>query len=497
MKTQIPMIKGDTVGQDAQWTDALPQNIYAVDKPIFGADGFITVYPGLVPAGTILSDPNSVDRGAIWVSNESFPGQYRVLDNSLVKVVDAEDELLDDYQILGDIPGDNQVRMTYSFNNLAIVADGKLFYYNPADGVRQITDPDIGDPIDITWGDNVFILTDGVRIYHSNILDEEEYDPLAFTEPQFQPDPSLGVSWNEKGELMAFGALTIQYYGNVGGDPFLFRNISQKSQKIGIAGTLCKAYYGNTYYTLGARENSQFGVYTVESGRSQKISSITIDKLLATYSPENGEFNRSKIEVVDFEGTTLILVHLPRDVLCFNASIAKRFGPDNAWSKLTSSVPESYNEQIPHRAYNYIHDKDKNRWYCGDKLSFAVMRVDFERGDQVGFDQEHIFYSPFVKLESLSVNEIEIETVPGVGVKPVWFDEDGAPLEDKASLFYSRTDDGRVYSKEYIMVASSVNVYDTRYILWPSDYVRNFAGFRFRGFGKTRMSYARMTIEAS
>ena len=58
-----------------------------------------------------------------------FEGHYRVSGTSLIKVEDDES-----ITVLGHVPGTDQVSFTYSLNNLAIVADKKLYYYNPTDG---------------------------------------------------------------------------------------------------------------------------------------------------------------------------------------------------------------------------------------------------------------------------------------------------------------------------------------------------------------------------
>lgn len=503
---KIPLIKGDAVDLSSRWTDGLPQNMYAVAKPILGASGFMTTMPGLEPAAdTTASGIFGPDRGAIWVDiasrvggvvDFSFMGQYRVNGTGLFKIEDVTPEAVDQLPAIGVIPGYGPVRMAYSFNNLAIVADNRLFYYNPADGLREITDPEIGEPIDITWGDNVFILTDGESIYHSNPLDEEDYLPLDFGVAEFQPDPSLGLSWNEDSELIVFGSLTIEHLVNTGGLNFLFDRIKQKAQKIGIVSTVSKAYYGNTYYMLGTRENSQFGVYITESGHSTKISSIAIDKILNKYSREL--FQNSVVEVVDFDGTVLCFIHLPDDyTLCYNDSIAKTMGHDNAWSLLTSALAGDTFTQLPYRGYNFIHDKQLNKWYCGDKYGFVIGRVNPVRGDQYGNPQECIMYSPFLKLETLSIDSVEIETVPGVSVLGFFYDPDGEPLEDTATMSISRSDDGRIYGHEWFEVSSERQEYQARYNVRRLGYVRNWTSIRFRTYSRARQSFASFELEAT
>ena len=494
---QIPLIKGESVDSSSQWRDSLPQNMYAVDKPTLGAEGFMTSYPGLEFVAVGDLDTNGRDRGAIWVSTPSFIGQYRVIGGSLSKI-EITDGFLNTLDSLGLVPGYDLVKMAYSFNNLAIVADGRLFYYNPTDGLREIIDNEVGTPIDIVWGDNLFILTDGTNIYHSDPLDEENYLPLDFGSAEFQPDPSLGLGFNEDSELIAFGTLSVEHFTNVGSENFVFRRIKQKAQKIGIVSTVSKGYYGNTYYMLGGRENSQFGAYITESGASQKISSVAVDKILSGYL--RSDMQESIVEVVEFDGTILCLIHLPKDyVLCFNQSAAKKFGIESAWSVLTSrdaENPESAT-QLAHRAYNYIHDKTYNRWFCGDKVNFRVGLVDPDRGDQYHAPQELIMDSPLIKLETLSIDSLDIETVPGQKVKSFFYDPFGTPLEDESTVFVSLTYNGRTHGKEWTKLYGRNNDYSTRFYIRRLGYVRDIVGFRFRAYTRARMSFANFNVEAS
>ena len=76
----ITLIKGDKVGIETDYRDALSVNMYAVKKDILGAKGYMIGYPGL----TKLSDGSGIDRGGNY--NERFSDQYRVSGNKLISV---------------------------------------------------------------------------------------------------------------------------------------------------------------------------------------------------------------------------------------------------------------------------------------------------------------------------------------------------------------------------------------------------------------------------
>ena len=198
----IPFIKGDKVDNNTDFRDALPVNYYAVLRDIYGEQGYMINYYGL----TDFATGQGVSRGSIWVERAGLEGQYRVSGTSLIKIENDQSAT-----VLGTISGTDQASMTYSLNNLAIVADKKLYYYNPTDGFRQITDSAVGSPIDIVWADFRFVLTDGEYLFQSSLLDESEYEPLDFSGSDFQPDKILGVGLNDDNELISFGALTTEY----------------------------------------------------------------------------------------------------------------------------------------------------------------------------------------------------------------------------------------------------------------------------------------------
>ncbi|MDB4302192.1 packaged DNA stabilization protein gp10, partial [bacterium] len=243
----IPFIKGDKADNNTDYRDALPVNYYAVLRDIYGEQGYMLNYYGLSSFAT----GQGISRGSIWVAREGLEGQYRVSGQKFIKVNDDQS-----VTVLGDITGTDQASLTYSLNNIAIVAGGKLYYYNPTGGFRQITDSTVGSPIDIVWADFRFILTDGEYLFQSSLLDEEVYEPLDFIGSDFQPDKIWGVGLNDDNELIAFNELTTEYFVNAGADNFSYQRIQLKAVKSGIAGTHTKAEFKDQWYALTRRANT-------------------------------------------------------------------------------------------------------------------------------------------------------------------------------------------------------------------------------------------------
>ena len=495
---QIPLIKGDSVTSKAEWTDALPLNMYAVPQPILGADGYMVSFPGMdidaIPATGSVGE----DRGGIWVDvgQTNFDGHYRVSGQNLILVDNPDETTVHTPTVIGTILGGGQCSLAYSFNNLAIVASGRLYYYNPADGLRLITDSDVGSPIDIAWGQNLFILTDGETVYHSDPLNEESYLPLDFTVPEFRPDPSLGVAVNEDSELIVFGTKSIEHFVNVGADNFVYRPITQKAQKIGIAGTYAKAVYGNTYFMLGRRDNTQVGVYITESGASQKVSSISIDRILSNY--DISALRDTVIDVIEIDGVVLCIIGLPNKTICLNWTLAKTKGFDLSWSELATSNQINTMIQLPHDGKNYIYDEKNSKWLCGSRRFAAILRLNFSCCAQTGAAQEQILYSPLIKPAqfsggaTLSIDELSIDTIPGFGFYSTFGNAD-----DDTNMFISLTYNGITYGKEWTRAYGRKNDYSIRFIARRLGMVNNLIGFKFRNYSKSRIAFAYFDLSMS
>lgn len=466
-KLQLTLLKGDKV-RNAVYREQLPVNMIAQAKEAFNSKGFMTQFFGI----TDLFDGQGIDRGAIYVTRVGFVGHYRVSGNSLIKINS------DSATVIGDIPGDEQVSMAYSFNNLAIVADNKLFYYNPVDGLRQIQDPQIGEPIDIAWADSYFILTDGENIYHSTLVDEEEFDPLDFGTAEFIPDPSLGLAVNESDELVVFGQISTEIFTNTGGDNFAYTRIKQKAQKIGIISTHSKVEWNGAWFTLARRYETSPSFYILTIGAAKKIANVEVERILADYDEE--ELKNTTIDTYDIDGHSFIQFNLSRHTFVYNQTIAATFGNDSAWT-----IARSGDYDKPYRGVNIIRDPNLTEWVCGDKYDSKIGLMTSDIPTQYGQAQEWEMATPFVMLESLSIDQLSIETLPGF-----------APDND-ATVAMSITYDGLTYSRERWQMYGKNYDYKQRFIIKRLGYVEDWCGFRFRGKTKSKMSFADFYIEVA
>ena len=462
----ITLIKGDKVGIETDYRDALPVNMYAVKRDILSAKGYMIGYPGL----TKLADGTGIDRGASY--NERFEDQYRVSGTKLISVsaggVVAE---------LGDIPGSSQARLIdfYSFNTQGIIADGRFFLYDPVGGFREVVDPDLGNIIDGVWVDSYYFMTDGENLLHTDIDDEESISPLTFATAEFMPDPSLGLAKTQDNKVMVFGRYSLEYFIDVATANFAFQRVPTRAQKIGIVATHAKCESSTKFYITGGFRDGAVAVYAIGIGSSIKVSNREIDKIITKYTEP--ELSDMRMECRTENDVTFILVHLPEETLCFNESIAAVFGKEVAWSILKTGTGDA-----SYRGINGVFDARSAKWVYGDKTGAEIGILDNDVSTQYDAIAEWILFTPFLDLETFSVDEIDLETIPG----------HTSTLD--ATVAVSITYNGVIYGSEYWMEYGEPSDYNQRFILRRLGICNDWLAFKFRGVSKSRMAFALMGL---
>ena len=458
---KVPLIKGDRVDPKTDYRDALPVNMYAVKRPILGADGYMLCYPGL----TRLGDGSGIDRGANY--NDRFGEQYRVSGEKLIKV--NTDGTTD---VLGSVSGALQAAMPYSFNTQCVIANGRMFLYSPSGGFLEVTDADLGDPIDGVWVDGYYFMTDGEYLFHTDIDDETSIDPLKFATAEFMPDKSLGVAKTQDNKVIVFGRYSLEYFVDRATENFAFQRVETRAQKIGIVATHAKCESGGKWYITGGRKEESVGVHIVTLGSAQKISTREIDKVIGQYTEP--ELANMRMESRTEDDTVFVLVHLPNETLCFNESIAGVVGKDGAWTILKTD----FAGDATYRGINGVFDARSAEWVYGDKIDSTIGKLDNSVFTHYEAIVEWILFSPFLDLESMSIDEIEMETIPGNNTI------------DDATVAFSITSDGQTYGQEWWAMYGEPLDYGKRFFIRRVGYVSDWVGLKFRGATKSRMSFA-------
>jgi hypothetical protein len=467
------MLQGDKIANslEADYRDALPVNMYAVERQLLGAAGYMLSYPGLTQLGT----GEGIDRGAIY--NERFSDQYRLSGTELVSV-DASGNT----SVLGSITGTDQATLSaYSFNTQCVVAGGNAYLYSPVDGFSKITDTDIGTPIDVVWtSPGFYFFTDGEYLYHTDLASESSINPLSFATAEFMPDKSLGLSLNAENKIMVWGRDSLEYFVyNAQATGFAFTRLETRAQKIGIVATHAKCEVGGKFYITGGRKDDAVSVHIIGTGSAQKISTREIDKILKQYT-EPGLSNM-RMEGRTEDNIAFILIHLPNETLCFNENVALKFGIGKAWTILKSDVYGN----TPYRAINGVNDARSSKWVYGDKQADTIGYLDNNTCTHYDEISEWLIYGPFLRLETLSMDQIEIETIPG------------HTLTEDAKVALSFSYDGLTYGHEEWLEYGNVNEYDKRFFARALGYVPDWVGFKLRGATRSRMAFLNFKLTYS
>lgn len=327
---QIPLLSGVYADQNGAYRTSYPRNMYPVPKEQGVSNGFFAPAEGLV----ILNDEApGIGRGGI----EWRGVCYRVMGAKLCTVSASGG-----VTVLGDVGGSGPAIFDYSFDRLAIVSGGSLFYWNGSTLVR-VTDPDLGTVRDVRWVDGYFMTTDGEYLVVTELDDPTAVNPLKYGSSEVDPDPVIGLL-KLRNEIYALNRYTTEVFNNVGGDGFPFQRTEGAMVEAGAVGTHMKCLFGGAIALVGGGRSEPVAVYLIGSGSRQSISTAEIDQILEGY-PES-VLAECKIEARLWRKHEWLLIHLPDRTLVYDLSATKAL-EKSIWYTLDSGMlePAQYRAQ--------------------------------------------------------------------------------------------------------------------------------------------------------
>lgn len=459
---QVPLMRGDDVTADTDYSDFLPKNFTGIVKQVREAQGYMLTTDGLKRMFVAVGE----DRGGFF--NDRQNKHFRVSGDRLITV-----DSLSTFTDIGTISGVGQCSMPYSFQSQLIVSGGNVYRY--ASGVLSLlTDVDFGRPIDADWIDGYYFFTDGEYLYHTLASDETQVAPTDYAVAEIMPDKSLAVMRTPDNLMMVFGRYSAEYFYNDGTANFAFSRISQKSMKVGICGTYCKAELDGDIYVLGGRRYESPSFYALQSGSAASISTRTVDKVIAQY-------NESELSSVVLEGrvkagSSYLIARLPRHTLAFNVSIARKFGADNAWSILSTGV--SNDRWI---GCNGVFDPNLSQWVYGCNDDGRVFHLDSTSSAQDGEYAECELQTPFIPLDKKRISQIELNTIPGF-------------VSEDTTIFFSVSPDGYVLSSDWVQMYSNPLDYEEKFYIRRIGYFKDDAVLRFRSLTKDKLNLSMLVV---
>jgi len=464
----LNFIKGDKIGDETDYRDALPENMYGVHRPMFGAQGYMVQHPGLRRYGLIAGD----SRGAVW--NDRKRDHYRVAGAQFL-VIDENGVS----QLFGEILETGPVAMPYSFNTQAVIGGGEFFLFSTETGFNKVTDPDVGVPIDGEWASGLYVLTDGEFLYHTELDDETSIEPIKFDSAEFLPDGIKGLALSQDNTLIVFGGLSTEYFRfNPNTTGFLFQRIELKALKIGLTATHAKVELNERWYIMGRHEEGSIGIYVIGVGSTKLVSTREIDKAIAEHTED--ELANTVLEARIENGYSFLILHLPNRTFLFNKTLAEKIGLekgglDNAWSILSTGVASDRRW----RGIHGIFEPRLGKWVYGDREVNLIAILDEKITTHFDEKTEWVLHTPLIYLDSASLDEVEIEILPGHTVS------------EDAVIFLSITRDGVTHGPDAIQMTGQPGEFTKRFILWALGYINGKFSIKLRGSSESRTAISR------
>lgn len=456
---QLPLMRG--TGKDyrnADYIDYLPVNLLATPKEVLGASGYLRSFPGIAKR----SDVAGVSRGAEF--NTTQNAVYRVMGGKLYKGDSA----------VGDVAGSARVSLAHGRTSQAVCVGGQVVEYRYDGTTRTIanwpvssgfTQYDLGSARDITRlrGRYAWAKDNSDSWFISDLEDESHPDRNAAEyRAESQPDGIIGIgTWGDF--VVCFGATTTEFFSLTGastaGAALYVANPAYMVPK-GIAGTFCKTPYMDAYVIISNPASGAPSVYIIDSGRATAIATASIEKIIRSYTAS--ELATAVMETLRFDGHELLLIHLPGQVLVYDASSSQN-GPQ--WSVLKTGLSDDV-----YRAIDFIYEG--NSITCGDKSASVKGALQFDIASQYGNQQEHLLFTPLIKADNARLFDLQLEASTGV-----------AQVADR--LFISATADGINYGKEQLIPWNAPFRYDQRVIWSRVGRVRKNIAFKIRVITKS------------
>lgn len=458
---QIPIISGIYTDSGPDIRVSYPVNYMPVPKQSGINTGYMRPADGVVSHG----DGPGVSRGGI-----NWNGLcYRVMGDYLVRV-ESDGTVVT--LSATTIPGRDLVTMDYSFDRLAIAADGRLFYYDGA-ALTQVTDPDLGAVLDVVWVDGYFMTTDGTSLVVTDLTDPFAVNPLKYGSSEIDPDPVLALL-KSRNEIMACNRYTIEVFDNVGGDFFPFQRIEGAQIQKGVVGTHACCVFLDAVAFIGSGRNEPPAVYVAQNAAARKISSDDIDRVLKTFT--EAELSLCKLESRRTNDRQLLYVHLPDRCLVFDSeSSAVMQTP--VWIELTSSL-QGYARYLA-RDFVWCYD----RWLCAHPETESVGYMVDTIGSHWGADVRWEFGTLIIYNEGRGAifHELELVALPG-----------RAALGDNPQIATSYSADGLTWSQDKWISSGKVGQTNKRLVWMQQGGVRNFRMQRFMGDTQSHTSFVRL-----
>lgn len=462
---QIPILNGIFTDNTPELRTSYPVNLMPVPKVSGISNGFLRPGDGIVANGT----GPGVDRGGINWNGDV----YRVMGTKLVEISSTGA-----VTILGDVGSGGLVTFDYSFDELAVASGGRIYFWNGTT-LTQGNYPlvTIGPIIDFCFIDGRYMLTDGERLFVTNIGNPLIIGAFAFEEPIADPDPVTSLL-RLRNEVYAINRYTMEVYDNLGtAAPFPFGVIQGAQVQKGCVGVQACCVYLDQIAFLGSGRNEAPSIYTAASATTQKISTQEIDNILLDFT--EAQLSLVKIEARNDKNHEHLYVHLPNQTLVYDASASQALQTP-VWFILVSTL----SGLAQYRARNMVWAYDK--WLVGDPQSNSIGYLVQDTGHHWGQQVYWQFGTLIVYNESNGAifNELELVSLTG-----------SIALGKNPQISTSYSLDGKSYSQERSISVGTIGNTKKRLAWFQQGHMRNWRIQRFRGDSDAHVSFLRLEAQ--
>lgn len=457
---QIPILSGIYTDGTPDVRIAYPVNMVPTATDNGVSAGYMRPADGLVANGT---GPGVCRGGVEWQGV-----LYRVMGSKLVSI-DVDGVVT----VLGDVGEGGAVTFTYGFDRLAVASDNRLWYWDGAT-LTEVTDPDAGTVIDVVWIDGYYMVTDGEFIAVSDLADPTSFNPLKYGSSESDPDPIVAVR-RLRNEVYAVNRNSIEVFDNVGGTGFPFQRIEGAKITKGAVGTHAVCVYLESLAFVGGGYNEAPGVYLGANAAATKISTVEIDRILASFTEE--QLSAVVVETRNDNGQAHLYIHLPDRCLVFDAVASQSLGAP-VWFVLTSTLSDTLNT---YRARFFVWAYD--RWNVADPISYVVGYADpsvsTHYGDSVRWEVSTALM--FNAAAGAIVHELELIALTG-----------RVALGDSPYVSTSYTTDGVSWTMDRPILAGAIGDRSRRLRWYRQGSFSRFRAQRFRGTSDAHLSLLRL-----
>ncbi len=458
---KVPILSGMFSDENSDFRVSYPRNLIPVPQEQGISTGYLRPADGIIP----FAVGPGIDRGGINWQDVC----YRIMGTKLVSI-----NALGVVSELGTIPGTDQVTFDYSFDELAISGDNKLFFWDGST-LTQNTDVDLGDVIDFIWVDGYFMTTDGEFLVVTELGDPLSVSPLKYGSSEIDPDPVKALI-KLRGEPYALNRYTIEVFDNVGGATFPFQRIDGAQIQRGTIGTHSCCLFIDAIAFLGGGRNEAPAIWLGSNGISQKLSTREIEQILLEY--DESVLENVLMEAHTVRGHRSIYVHLPNKTLVYDSTASKAVEKP-IWYILTTGLEETGQYRAKNMIWCY------NKWLVGDTLNPSVGYFDNNVSSHWGSLNSWQLSTMIIynKSQGAVFHELELIALTGRAV-----------LGDNSTILTDYSLDGVTWSQQKGIEAGTIGDRSKRLVWLQQGRMDNYRIQRFKGTSDAHISFALLDV---